>query len=163
MWAEAEERLNTIINSDFSVIVGDANGADKAIQEHLKTLACHTVTVFCSGVRCRNNLGGWPTRHIDVPASAKGFQFYAAKDRQMAREADFGLMLWDGKNAGTVLNVLRLIGAGKKTVPIRSVSSRSTCLRHVVPPERAAPRAFCLGRAARGCQAPSTRYAALDT
>ena len=34
----------------------------------------------------------------------------------MAREADFGLMIWDGKSAGTVLNVLRLIAAGKKAV-----------------------------------------------
>jgi hypothetical protein len=26
-----------------------------------------------------------------------------------AREADFGLMIWDGKSAGTILNILRLL------------------------------------------------------
>ena len=34
----------------------------------------------------------------------------------MAREADFGLMIWDGKSAGTVLNVLRLVGVRKEAV-----------------------------------------------
>jgi probable addiction module antidote protein len=34
----------------------------------------------------------------------------------MAREADFGLMIWDGKSPGTVLNVLRLALAGKVAV-----------------------------------------------
>lgn len=34
----------------------------------------------------------------------------------MARQADFGLMIWDGKSAGTVLNVLRLVRAGKIAV-----------------------------------------------
>jgi probable addiction module antidote protein len=34
----------------------------------------------------------------------------------MAREADFGLMIWDGKSPGTILNVLRLAIAGKIAV-----------------------------------------------
>ncbi len=34
----------------------------------------------------------------------------------MARAADFGLMIWDGKSSGTVLNVLRLVRAGKISV-----------------------------------------------
>jgi probable addiction module antidote protein len=34
----------------------------------------------------------------------------------MAQEADFGLMIWDGRSPGTVLNVLRLALAGKIAV-----------------------------------------------
>ncbi|WP_232366190.1 addiction module antidote protein [Methylocystis silviterrae] len=34
----------------------------------------------------------------------------------MARKADFGLMIWDGKSPGTVLNALRLVRAGKISV-----------------------------------------------
>lgn len=124
--AEAKERLNNVVGSGFNVIVGDANGADKAVQKHLADSAYEKVTVFCSGGRCRNNLGNWPTRNIEAPISAKGFQFYAAKDREMAREADFGLMLWDGKSAGTVLNVLRLIGAGNKVVLLNTKEKRTT-------------------------------------
>ncbi len=43
----------------------------------------------------------------------------------MARAADFGLMIWDGKSAGTILNVLRLVRSGKKAVLI-NVPEKST-------------------------------------
>lgn len=114
--AQAKERLNNIIENGHHVVVGDANGADKAVQKHFSDAAYEKVTVFCSGDKPRNNLGEWRTQNITPPKHVKGFQFYAAKDREMAREADFGFMIWDGKSPGTVLNVLRLIKAGKKAV-----------------------------------------------
>ncbi len=114
--AQVKERLNNIIENGHHVVIGDANGADKAVQKYLLDASYDKVTVFCSGDQPRNNLGQWHCRNIKPPKNVKGFQFYAAKDRQMAREADFGFMIWDGKSPGTVLNVLRLIGAGKKAV-----------------------------------------------
>ena len=38
----------------------------------------------------------------------RGFAVHAEKDREMARRADYGLMIWDGVSPGTFLNVLRL-------------------------------------------------------
>jgi len=114
--SEVKKRLDNVVASGHSVIVGDANGADKAVQKHFHDIHYDKVTVFCSGASPRNNLGTWLTHHVDAPKHAKGFQFYAAKDREMAREADFGLMIWDGKSPGTVLNVLRLAIAGKIAV-----------------------------------------------
>jgi adenine-specific DNA-methyltransferase len=114
--AEAKERLDKIIGNGFRVVVGDAAGADKAVQKYLLDAAYGNVTVFCSGDRPRNNLGQWETFHVSPEPHVKGFQFYAAKDREMAKRADFGLMIWDGKSAGTALNVLRLVRAGKKAV-----------------------------------------------
>ena len=114
--AQVKDRLNNVIRSGCHVVVGDANGADKAVQKHLLDASYDKVTVFCSGERDRNNLGQWPTRQVAPALGAKGFQFYAAKDREMALEADFGLMIWDGASAGTVLNVLRLVRAGKIAV-----------------------------------------------
>lgn len=114
--AEVKKRLNNVVASGHQVIVGDANGADKAVQKHLVDARYDKVTVFCSGDRPRNNLGSWQIHQVDVKKGAKGFQFYAAKDREMARKADFGLMIWDGKSPGTVLNVLRLVRAGKISV-----------------------------------------------
>ena len=116
--ANAKERLNNVIESGFPVLVGDANGADKAVQKHLLDAKYDQVTVFCSGDTCRNNLGQWKTTNIQAARNAKGFEFYAAKDREMARTADFGLMIWDGKSPGTILNVLRLVREGKKAVLI---------------------------------------------
>lgn len=114
--AEVKARLNNVIKSGHHVIVGDANGADKAVQKHFHDAAYDKVTVFCSGNRFRNNLGHWEIHKVDVPKHTKGFQLYAAKDREMAREADFGLMIWDGKSPGTLLNVLRLMRSGKIAV-----------------------------------------------
>ena len=116
--AQVKERLNNVIKKQHQVIVGDANGADKAVQKYLLESAYEKVTVFCSGGHPRNNLGRWNTNPVTPPGSVKGFQFYAAKDREMARHADFGLMIWDSKSPGTVLNVLRLIRAGKFAVLI---------------------------------------------
>jgi probable addiction module antidote protein len=116
--APVKERLDSVIENGHRVIVGDANGADKAVQKHLSEAKYDKVTVFCSGNRPRNNLGEWRIHNVAPPKNAKGFFFYAAKDREMAREADFGLMIWDSKSAGTVLNVLRLVRAGKIAVLI---------------------------------------------
>jgi adenine-specific DNA-methyltransferase len=113
---EVKKRLDNVVASGHRVIVGDANGADKAVQKYFHDIHYENVTVFCSGASPRNNIGTWLTYHVDAPRNAKGFHFYAAKDREMARKADFGLMIWDGKSPGTVLNVLRLAVAGKIAV-----------------------------------------------
>jgi probable addiction module antidote protein len=113
---QVQERLKNVTGSGSHVILGDASGADKAVQKFLLNQSYDNVTVYCSGGSCRNNLGQWRTRNIQTSVNAGSFDFYAAKDREMAREADFGLMIWDGKSYGTVLNILRLIRAGKKAV-----------------------------------------------
>ena len=103
--------------SGHRVIVGDANGADKAVQKHFHEIHYDKVTVFCSGATASATTSGpWATHKVPSRRIPKGFQFYAAKDREMAHEADFGLMIWDGKSAGTVLNMLRLAVAGKIAV-----------------------------------------------
>jgi hypothetical protein len=111
-----KERLDNIVASGHPVIVGDANGIDKAVQKHFLDRQYDGVTVFCSGSTPRNNLGTWPIRTVDAQQATTGFQFFAAKDREMARAADYGLMIWDGKSPGTVLNVMRLAIAGKIAV-----------------------------------------------
>lgn len=113
---EVRQRLQSLMSKGHDVVVGDANGADKAVQKLLHEADYRKVTVFCSGPRPRNNVGSWEVHSVTPPATAKGFQFHAAKDREMARLADFGLMIWDGKSPGTVLNVLRLVRAGKPSV-----------------------------------------------
>lgn len=124
--SQARERISNVMNNNHDVVVGDANGADKAVQKFLHEADYRKVTVYCSGPRPRNNLGQWNLHAVTPPKAAKGFQFYAAKDREMATAADFGLMIWDGKSPGTVLNVLRLIRAGKAAVLIHGSAAPTT-------------------------------------
>lgn len=107
-------RLESIIEKRLPVVVGDASGADKAVQEHLLRKRYDLVEVFCAGGSCRNNLGLWPVRSVEVSGQRRDFEFYAAKDRAMAEEASFGLMIWDGKSVGTLMNVLRLARQRKR-------------------------------------------------
>ncbi len=115
---QARVRLQNVMERRHSVLVGDANGVDKAVQKYLADAHYDRVTVYCSGDKCRNNIGCWETRKVSTQKGIKDFNFYAAKDREMAKEAEFGLMIWDGKSLGTILNVLRLIDGSKKAVLI---------------------------------------------
>lgn len=102
-------RLSNIISQGFTVLVGDANGADKAVQNYLHKNKYNNVSVFCSGNKCRNNIGKWITSNVDVPNNVTGIKYYMIKDAKMSEEADYGFMLWDGKSAGTLNNVLNLL------------------------------------------------------
>jgi hypothetical protein len=112
--AEVVVRLDRMIAELVSILVGDAAGADKAVQQYLNAKGYRGIEVFCSGDECRNNVGNWPLRSVAVESRKRDFDFYAAKDQLMAREADSGLMIWDGKSAGTLMNALRLVRQGKQ-------------------------------------------------
>jgi len=114
--APVRERLDRIIENELAVLVGDANGADRAVQRHLSGRGYMRVEVFCTNGECRNNLGEWVTRAVSAPRGARGFDYYAVKDEQMARECSVGFMLWDGKSRGTLANVVRLVEKNKKAV-----------------------------------------------
>ena len=109
-------RLNRIVADGHRVVVGDANGIDKAVQDYLASQGYTEVFVYCSGDSPRNNLGSWPVRSVAVGRKTRDRKFYAAKDRAMALEASHGLMVWDGESVGTLQNVLRLLRQGKPVV-----------------------------------------------
>ena len=106
--AEVKTRLDTMVEKGFQILVGDANGADKAVQRYLADKSYPNVLVHCMKDHCRSNVGSWPTREVDAPRGARGFDYYSLKDRAMAEAAEYGLMLWDGKSKGTVNNVVNL-------------------------------------------------------
>ena len=110
------QRLDNMVDKRFDIVVGDANGADKAMQAYLAEINYTQVTVFFVGPEPRNNMGSWSTQNVSAPANLTGRDFYTLKDKEMAREADFGLVLWDGKSAGSIANALEMLKLGKKVV-----------------------------------------------
>ena len=125
------EKLDDLISRQCAILIGDANGADKAVQEHLASRQYQHVTVYCMN-RCRNNVGNWPTRHVEPPGSRQDFAYYAAKDLAMAQDANCGVMLWDGRSKGTLNNVQQLLSQGKKALvylaPEKTFHKLSTAL-----------------------------------
>ena len=127
--ADVKRRIDRIIEQGFPVLIGDANGADKAVQQYLHSRRYETVEVFCSGGECRNNLGNWRVRAVAAGQTRKDFDYHTAKDEQMAQEASVGLMIWDGKSAGTLANAARLVREHKKVVVYATPTNRFLTLK----------------------------------
>lgn len=110
------DRINKIVASDFNVVVGDADGADTSIQECLQRNRAAKVTVYCTGDSPRNNVADWPVHRVVSKAKAGTRAYFTAKDLKMARDSDYGLMVWDCKSTGTLSNVIELLREKKKSV-----------------------------------------------
>lgn len=110
---EVRKRIDAIVEKGFRILVGDASGADKAVQSYLAERAYPNVLVHCIEGQCRNNVGGWQTRQVSASKGARGFDLYSLKDRVMADAAEYGLVLWDGKSKGTINNVVNLSRHGR--------------------------------------------------
>ena len=108
--------LLNIVNSNYFVLIGDANGADKSVQQFLTDINYKNVLIHCSGTTCRNNVGNWDIEKIEVSSKLNGIKYYMVKDKKMAEEAEYGFMLWDGKSAGTLNNILNLLKGNKRTL-----------------------------------------------
>ena len=105
MNSELAHRLNNIMDKRLCVLVGDANGFDRAAQAYLADNGYREVVVYCTLGEWRNNVGDWPIRAVEYRGKDRGREFYTAKDDAMLREADYGLFAWDGKSQGTLRNV----------------------------------------------------------
>ena len=141
---EVKHRIDNIMDKGLTVIIGDANGVDKTVQKYLSSKHYSDVVVFCMEGGCRNNVGMWPTRTIAASdPGRKDFAYFATKDRAMAEEAHYGLMLWDGQSRGTLTSIVDLVRKEKPVVvyipkdknfyTLRESSDLATMLRRVDP------------------------------
>lgn len=138
------ERIRNIIESHFSVVVGDAEGVDSAVQDYLRSNRATSVIVYCTGGEPRNNLGNWKTNNVFSSAKAGTRDFFTAKDLKMAEDCDYGLMVWDAKSSGTLSNAVELVRRGKMAlvyitkakefVKVKDVSDIDNLLRHMTEP-----------------------------
>lgn len=122
-------KLDELVQRGFWFFIGDANGADRAIQQHLANRHYDRVIVYSVTGNLRNNVGAWRVRFVDAPETARGFELYSAKDLQMATDATYGLMLWDGKSRGTLANIRNLLAQGKPVAVYISPIRRFVSLR----------------------------------
>jgi hypothetical protein len=143
--AQVAHRLNNIMDKRLCVLVGDANGFDRAAQAYLAECGYREVVVYCTLGHCRNNVGDWPIHAVEYHGRDRGREFYTAKDDAMLRGADYGLFSWDGKSKGTLRNVRMLAERGRpstvylsplrKFVTIRTARDAAVLSRdmHIVP------------------------------
>lgn len=113
---KVKSRLDKVISSGVNVLIGDAGGVDKSVQQYLIKNNFPSVTVYCTGDSPRNNDGSWPVVNVEPPVKTRSRAYFTAKDLKMADDSDFGLMVWDCKSTGTLSNVIELLKKKKKSV-----------------------------------------------
>jgi len=124
------ERADNIVAQDFQVLIGDANGADKAMQKYLAEKGYKNVIVFCMDDTCRNNLGNWQIKAVTSNRRKKDFSYFAAKDKEMSQQADYGFMLWDGKSKGTLNNIINTLQRNRYVLAYFSPSKEFFTLKN---------------------------------
>ena len=110
------KRLDVIIDKALPIVIGDARGADAAVQRFLADRGVRHVTVFCGGIVPRHNSGDWPIRQVRADAPAGTRAFHSAKDCEMGRLAGAGFVIWDGASQGSHANIARLCERGRYVV-----------------------------------------------
>ena len=108
--------LDNFMESGDHIIVGDAHGCDLAFQTYLHSKGYPHVTVYCSGEKCRINVGGWIEKHISVPEGMEGYEFYREKDYAMINDCDCALLVYERRSLATRSNIYNLKALGKPVV-----------------------------------------------
>ncbi|WP_125561438.1 hypothetical protein [Pseudoalteromonas rubra] len=110
------DRIDGIVGKGYQVIVGDADGVDSSVQNHLLLRQCNSVIVYCSGERPRNNVGNWEVKKVETTAAPGTRAYFTAKDIEMAKNCDYGMMIWDTKSTGTLNNSIELLSRKKASL-----------------------------------------------
>ena len=114
---EVASKIDEMIKNRNKIIVGDAPGIDRQVQDYLKSKHYNNVEIYGPGkdkVRYLANRR-WKTNLIDAPNYEPGSkEWLAAKDIAMTKAATKGLaVILDQGAAATRRNVQRLIDQGK--------------------------------------------------
>lgn len=118
--------LDSFMERGEHIIVGDAHGCDLAFQIYLHSKEYLNVTVYCSGEKCRFNVGGWTEKHIDVPEGMEGYEFYREKDYAMINDCDCALLVYERRSLATRSYIYNLKALGK---PVFAFNVERDCFK----------------------------------
>ena len=116
----AIEIINNYIENSLTLLIGDAFGVDLSVQKYLAANSYENVVIYYAGEIIRNNYGNWQTINSKALNNEKGRELFVLKDKQMSIDADFGLMIWDGKSKGTLNNIRMMQNLGKSFIVIKN-------------------------------------------
>lgn len=113
---EVRKKLNGYMENGNKIIVGDAPGIDRQVQDYLNKAKYHNVEVYGPGSKVRYTANKhWKTNPVDSSEFEEGSkEWLAKKDIEMTKNADegFAIILDEGSTA-TRNNVKRLIEESK--------------------------------------------------
>ena len=101
------------LNSDATILVGDADGVDTAVQRFCKNNNYNNIVVFASNGKARNNVGNFKIQNVAVDKSIHSKAFFSQKDIAMVDQANHGVVVWDGKSKGSLSQLHRMVRQNK--------------------------------------------------
>lgn len=107
--------LREYVNKKAHILVGDAPGVDRQVQDFLKDLSYQKVTVFGPGKQVRYQAdSNWKSKTYDSNYEPYSSEWLAKKDKAMSRSATEGLAITlDEGSKATRNNIARLDAKGK--------------------------------------------------
>lgn len=110
------ESLKKIQNNNMTILVGDADGIDKVIQNHFKKNNYDNIHVYSIYSSPRNlSSKTFQTKFVNVaPEITKERERQTYKDEAMSVDSNYSLVVWDGKSKGSHKNIIRALSLDKK-------------------------------------------------
>lgn len=110
------QSLQNIQRSGLEVLVGDADGIDKKIQDYFMKNNYGNICVYSIYSPPRNlSSPTFRKKIIKVTEDLKKErERQTLKDKAMTEDSDYSLVVWDGKSKGSHKNILRALALKKK-------------------------------------------------
>lgn len=111
--------IDEVMRAGAKIVIGDAPGADTAVQEYLFQNDYKNVIVYATDICPRNNVGGWPVRIIPPHDGDDERTARSRKDEEMTLIADSAIVISyeeDREDSATSNNVKRLQAMRKPVV-----------------------------------------------
>jgi len=120
------ESLENIIVKNIPVLVGDASGIDRIVQNFFSKRNYQNVTVYSIYNSPRYLVSNsFKKRQIHIPFKIKTeFEKQQEKDIAMSKDSEYSFVIWDGKSKGSYSNIIRALELNKK-IKIYSNNSSS--------------------------------------
>lgn len=112
---EVKKVLKSYMNKNVSILIGDAPGIDRQVQDFLKEEGYKKVTVYSPGNQTRYRADErWKNKTYDSKYEPGSPEWLAKKDKAMSRSATEGLAITlDQGSKATKNNIARLDAKGK--------------------------------------------------
>lgn len=112
-----QNELDAAMKADAKIIVGDAPGADKRVQDYLAEKKYRNVEVYTTDDQVRNNSGNWKVNKISSNGYSDEREVRRQKDIAMTNAATRGFAISsddDRPDSATSLNIERMKEQGKQ-------------------------------------------------
>lgn len=135
-------KIDDMMKKEYSILIGDANGSDKLIQQYLRKHDYKKVTIYYAGAMIRNKEDAdWGTVHVP-DASLTGRKLQTLKDEKMVNDAEGGYMIWSDTylnryqvksvSSGTLLNIINLLDIDKPVIVYYAPNKKTYILNSFV-------------------------------